>query len=117
LVARHLGSARRAGRGVSAPRKHRFQDVLVRTRFGEPRVLFVPGVPDLVRDSESVLSGYFSLASSAPHLFPDGGKAFAEDVRSLLADRSPQGLFWDWPGDTEVVLAGKAGARPRLRGG
>jgi hypothetical protein len=26
-------------------------------------------------------------------------------VRALLADRSPEGLFWDWPGDTEVVLA------------
>jgi len=107
LVARHLGSTRRAGQGVSAPRTHRFQDVLVRTRFGEPRVLFLPGVPDLVRDSESVLSGYFSFASSAPHLFPDGGKAFARDVRALLAERSPRGLFWDWPGDTEVVLARK----------
>ena len=107
IVARHLGSTRRAGRGVSASRMHRFQDVLVRTRFGEPRVLFVPGVPDLVRDSESILSGYFSLSSSAPHLVPDGGKAFAQDVRALLADRSPQGLFWDWPGDTELVLARK----------
>ncbi len=34
LVARHLGSNRRAGQGVSAARTHRFQDVLVRTRFG-----------------------------------------------------------------------------------
>jgi SAM-dependent methyltransferase len=106
LVARHLGSTRRAGQGVSAPRQHRFQDVLAKTRYGEPRVLFLPGVPDLVRESESVLSGYFSLSSSAPHLFPDGGRAFAQDVRALLADRSHQGLFWDWPGDTEVVLAG-----------
>lgn len=107
LVARHLGSTRRAGRGLSAPRKHRFQDVLVRTRFGQPRVLFLAGTPDLLRDSDSVLSGYFSLASSAPHLFPDGGEAFARDAHALLADRSPQGLFWDWPGDTEVVLARK----------
>ena len=106
LVARHLGSNRRAGQGVS-PRTHRFEDVLVRTRFGEPRVLFLPGIPDLVRDSESVLSGYLSLASSAPHLFPDGGTAFAEEVRGLLAQRSLQGVFWDWPGDTEVVLAWK----------
>lgn len=105
LVFRHLGSTRRAGQGVSAPREHRFQDVLARTRFGAPRVLFLPGIPDLVRDSESVLSGYFSLASSAPHLFPGGGEAFARDVRALLADRSPEGRFWDWPGDTEVVLA------------
>jgi hypothetical protein len=69
--------------------------------------MFLPGVPDLVRDSESVLSGYFSLSSSAPHLFPDQGQAFAQDVRAILADRSPEGLFWDWPGDTEVVLAAK----------
>jgi SAM-dependent methyltransferase len=107
VVTRHLGSTRRAGQGVTAPREHTFQDVLVRTRFGEPRVLFLPGVPDLVRDTESVLSGYFSFATSAPHLFPDGGKAFAQDVRALLTDRSPQGLFWDWPGDTEIVLARK----------
>jgi SAM-dependent methyltransferase len=107
LVARHLGSNRRAGQGVSSPRTHRFEDVLVRTRFGDPRVLFLPGIPDLVRDSESVLSGYLSLASSAPHLFPDRGRAFAADVRALLARRSPHGVFWDWPGDTEVVLARK----------
>jgi hypothetical protein len=105
LVMRHLGSTRRAGQGVRPPRCHRFEDVLVQTRFGVPRVLFVPGIPDLVRTSESVLSGYFSLATSAPHLFPDGGDAFARDVRALLADRSPEGMFWDWPGDTEVVLA------------
>jgi hypothetical protein len=23
----------------------------------------------------------------------------------LLAARSPEGTFWDWPGDTEVILA------------
>lgn len=80
---------------------------MVGTRFREPRVLLLAGIPDLVRDSESVLSGYFSLSSSAPHLFPDGGRAFAQDVRALLADLSPRGLFWDWPSDTEVVLARK----------
>jgi SAM-dependent methyltransferase len=108
LVARHLGSTTRAGQGVRAPRDHRFEDILVRTRFGAPRVVFAPGVPDLVRDSESVLDGYFSTAFSAPHLFPDGGDRFAREVRALLADRSPTGLFWDWPGDTEIVLARRA---------
>jgi SAM-dependent methyltransferase len=115
LVARHLGSTQRAGQGIRAPREHRFQDVLVRTRFGSPRELFCPGIPDLVRDSESVVSGYFSLSSSAPHLFPDDGEAFAQDVRALLADRSPQGLFWDWPGDTAVVLARRAPSAPLSR--
>jgi SAM-dependent methyltransferase len=107
LVERYLGAARRAGQGTAPVRNHRFEDVLVRTRFGAPRSLFVPGIPDLVRDTESVLSGYFSFSYSAPHLFGDRVEDFARDVRELLAARSPEGLFWDWPGDTEVVLARK----------
>jgi len=31
----------------------------------------------------------------------------AGEVRELLRERSPDGLFWDWPGDTEVILARK----------
>ncbi len=105
LVEKYLGTTRRAGQGVSPVRTHRFEDVLVRTRFGARRSIFVPGIPDLLRDSESVLSGYFSLSSSAPHLYGDRADAFAAEVRELLAERSPEGVFWDWPGDTEVVLA------------
>lgn len=113
LVEKYLGSTRRAGQGYSPVRTHRFEDVLVRTRFGAPRTIFAPGRPDLVRDIESVLSGYFSMASSAPHLFGDRMPDFAGEVRELLTARSPTGLFWDWPGDTEIVLAEKP--RP-LRG-
>jgi SAM-dependent methyltransferase len=29
------------------------------------------------------------------------------DMRELLGERSPEGVFWDWPGDTEVMLARK----------
>jgi hypothetical protein len=107
LVGRYLGAARRAGQGIRVDRAHRFEDVLVRTRFGPPRSLFIPGVPDLVRDSESVLSGYFSLSWCAPHLFGDRLEDFAQEMRSLLAKRSADGVFWDWPGDTEVVLGRK----------
>jgi SAM-dependent methyltransferase len=109
LVEKYLGPARRAGQGVAPVRTHRFEDVLVRTRFGMPRSIFVPGIPDLVRDSESVLSGYFSMSSSAPHLFGDRVGAFDGDVRELLASRSHEGIFWDWPGDTELILARKQG--------
>lgn len=105
LIEKYLGTTRRAGRGVSAERTHRFEDVLARTRFGAPRSIFVPGISDLLRDSESVLSGYFSMSISAPHLYGDRADDFAREVRELLASRSPQGVFWDWPGDTEVVLA------------
>jgi SAM-dependent methyltransferase len=109
LVRKYLGSTRRAGQGIAPERTHRFEDVLARTRFGVPRQVFAPGIPDLLRDSQSVLSGYLSLSSSAPHLFGDRLDDFAAEVRALLANRSAEGIFWDWPGDTEVILARKPG--------
>jgi SAM-dependent methyltransferase len=108
LVEKYLGSTRRAGRGtapVRAPSAD--EDAIARTRFGVPRVMFAPGIPDLVRDAESVLSGYLSMSWSAPHLFGDRVEAFTAEVRGLLRARSPEGVFWDWPGDTRVILARK----------
>ncbi len=107
LVGKYLGSTRRAGQGTAPERTHRFEDVLARTRFGVPQQIFISGIPDLLRDSESVLAGYFSLSASAPHLFGDRLDDFASEVRALLASRSAEGIFWDWPGDTEVVLTRK----------
>lgn len=109
LVEKYLGPARRAGQGAApAVRTHSAdEDAIARTRFGVPRVIFAPGIPDLVRDTESVLSGYFSLSWSAPHLFGDRVEEFATEVRGLLRARSPEGVFWDWPGDTKVILARK----------
>jgi SAM-dependent methyltransferase len=112
LVERYLGSRKRAGQGCAPVRRHRFEDVLRRSRFGEPTVLFATGRPDVVRDTEGVLSGYFSMSWSAPHLFGDRLDDFAHQARALLQERSPAGLFWDWPGDTEIVLARK----PRISG-
>jgi SAM-dependent methyltransferase len=109
LVENYLGSTRRAGQGLAQVRTHRFEDVLVRTRFGAPRVILASGIPDLVRGSESVLSGYFSMSSSAPHLFGERIEDFATEVRELLASRSPDGVFWDWPGDTAMILVEKPG--------
>jgi SAM-dependent methyltransferase len=109
LVEKYLGSTRRAGQGTAPERTHRFADVLARTRFGVSRQFYARGIPDLVRDSESVLSGYFSMSWSAPHLFGDRVDDFAGEVRGLLANRSAEGIFWDWPGDTEVIIARKPG--------
>jgi SAM-dependent methyltransferase len=111
MIEKYLGSTKRAGQGTTPVRAHRFEDVLVKTRFGPPRTVFAPGKPDLVRDSQSVISGYFSTAPSAPHLYGDRLEEFTQEMHDLLAARSPSGLFWDWPGDTEIVLAQK----PRRR--
>jgi SAM-dependent methyltransferase len=111
LVESYLGPARRAGQGLAPVRTHRFEDVLARTRFGGSRSIFLPGIPDLLRNSDSVVAGYLSLASSAPHLFGDRLGDFCADLRALLASHAPDGVFRDWPGDTEVVLARKPGGR------
>ena len=105
LIVRYLGPRRRAGQGFSPLRTHRFEDVLVETRFGRPTVVFAPGTPDLVRSRESVVSGYFSTSFAAPHLFGERRADFEAELRALLDERSPSGRFWDWPGDTEIVLA------------
>ena len=47
------------------------------------------------------------MASSAPHLYGERLEQFTRELRDLLAARSATGLFWDWPGDTEIVLAEK----------
>jgi hypothetical protein len=41
---------------------------------------------------------------SAPHLFGARVDDFAGEMRELLRSRSPDGVFWDWPGDSEIVL-------------
>jgi SAM-dependent methyltransferase len=107
LVRTYLGPARRAGQNTPPMQARSPQDTLASTRFGAPRVTFAPGTPDLVRDIDSVVSGYFSMSWAAPHLFGDRVEEFAGEVRALLRERSPDGVFWDWPGDTEVMLARK----------
>ena len=106
LVRRYLGPRRRAGQGFT-PDFERYADALARTRFGAPRSVFAPGRVDIVRDADGVLAGYLSTSYAAPHLFGDRLDAFEADVRALLAERSPDGLFWDWPGDTEILIARK----------
>ena len=107
LVEEYLGTAKRVGQRLAPVRSHRFEDVLVRTRFDAPVTVFAPGIPDLVRDTDSVVSGCFSLATSAPHLFGGRAEAFERDLRERLAAQSPEGVFRDWPGDTEIVIARK----------
>ncbi len=104
LVRRYLGSTKRAGQGTAPVQALSLEDALASSRFGAPRVIFVPGIPDRVQDIEGVLSNYFSMSFAAPHLFGDRVEEFADEVRELLTERSPEGVFWDWPGDTEVML-------------
>jgi ubiquinone/menaquinone biosynthesis C-methylase UbiE len=85
----------------------RFEDTLSQTRFGGSRTIYAAGRPDLVRDIDTVVANYFSLSYAAPRWFGDRRADFEADLRHLLLEYSPSGLYWDWPGDTELLIATK----------
>ena len=77
------------------------------TRFQSSRTVYAPGRPDLIRDIDTVVANYFSLSYAAPRWLGSRRADFEADLRRLLYEHSPQGLFWDWPGDTELIMATK----------
>jgi SAM-dependent methyltransferase len=107
LIDRYLGPRQRSGRGFVDPPTDRWEDALARTRFGTCRQLFVPGRPDIVQDVDGVLANYLSMSFAAPHLFGTRLASFEADLRQVLMQHSPSGRFWDWPGDTEIVISNK----------
>ena len=107
-IDRYLGSHRRAGQGLFTLHADRDEDALARTRFGMPHRVFCMGRPDIVQDIDGVLANYLSMSFAAPHLFGDQLERFEADVRAELTAHSPSGLFWDWPGDTVLLLARKS---------
>ncbi|MEV6692678.1 class I SAM-dependent methyltransferase [Micromonospora sp. NPDC051196] len=107
LIRAYLGPQRRSGaRPATFYQAERFEQTLARTRFGRPRVVYAPGRPDIVRDVDGVVAGYLSMSFAAPHLFGSRLEEFIAELRVLLEHASPtSGLFWDWPGDTEILIA------------
>ncbi len=47
------------------------------------------------------------MSWSAPHRFADRLDDFTGQARELLDNLSPDSQFWDWPRDTEIILAVK----------
>jgi hypothetical protein len=106
LITAYLGPERRSGsRPAVCYQAEHFEETLARTRFGEPKVVHAPGRPHIVRDVDGVIAGYLSMSFAAPHLFGTRIQDFVADLRRLLERHSPTGLFWDWPGDTEILIA------------
>jgi SAM-dependent methyltransferase len=106
LVRTFLGSELRSDvRLSSSYEAERFEETLARTRFGPPRMVVARGRPDIVGDIDTVIANYLSMSFAAPHLFGPRLPQFVGELRTLLERRSPNGRFWDWPGDTAVIIA------------
>lgn len=97
------------GRGKPPPDPNRepYQDLLARTRFGSSERLFLPGRIDLVRSVDDVIDNYLSTSFAAPELFGDRLGDFRGDLAMTLRARTDTGFFWEWPRDTEVLIATK----------
>jgi SAM-dependent methyltransferase len=107
ILDRYLGPRRRAGKGLRPERGEPYRDTLERAGFEVAGPLFAKGRPDLVQDIDGVLANYFSTSFAAPHLFGDRRHEFETEVRAYLVAQSAEGLFWDWPGDTKVLIGRK----------
>ena len=106
LITTFLNSELRSGNRLVADYSvERFEQTLERTSFGTPRTVFAPGRPDIIRDADGVLAGCLSMSYAAPHLFGTRLDEFIAALRKLLKRHAPTGRFWDWPGDTEILIA------------
>jgi hypothetical protein len=93
LVRRYLGSERRAGQGVLSDGTPAGEDEVYRAAgFTGPRRLELPGVV-VERTADQVVAAVLSLSGSAPHLFGPRLTAVEADLRRLLHDTSPTGIF------------------------
>lgn len=94
LVRRYLGPGRRAGQGVLPTGSTAGgEDAIYRAAgFTGPRRLELPGAV-VERTADHVVAAVFSLSASAPHLFGPRLAAFEADLRALLHDTSPTGVF------------------------
>lgn len=95
------------GKPLADPNREPYSQLLGRTRFREVERLVLPGRRDLVRNIDQVIDNYLSTSFAAPELFGTRLDEFRVDLREELRPHTDTGYFWEWPGDTEVLIAQK----------
>lgn len=93
LRKRYLGPDRRAGQGIRNDSPYDENSVFVAAGYEPARTVIVPDGRIIVRTTEEMVANAFSTSSTAPHLFGESLPTFEADLRALLAEHSPAGLF------------------------
>jgi SAM-dependent methyltransferase len=95
LVERYLGPIARNRKGLLwADKANREEEVWRAAGFSDLHRIEVSG--DIVeRTSDQIVAAMFSLSTSTPHLFGERRAAFEADLRRLLHDANPSGIFSD----------------------
>jgi hypothetical protein len=67
--------------------------VFQRAGFAPEEIVLVPDDRRLTRTVDDVVAWVLSTSSTAPHLFGEQLEDFVRDLRALLLETSPDGLF------------------------
>jgi SAM-dependent methyltransferase len=93
LLREYLGADRRAGQSIRNTSPSDEAAVFRGAGFAGPEVVVVPDGRTVVRSIDDMVAETFSMSSSAPHLFGERVSEFEADLRRLLAQASPDGVF------------------------
>jgi SAM-dependent methyltransferase len=92
LIERYLGTVSRWGKDLPPNKGDREAEIWRAAGCDGPQRIEVPG-HIVERTSDQIVAGIFSLSSSTPHLFGERRHAFEVDLRRLLQDANPTGIF------------------------
>jgi len=93
LVERYLGPINRTRKGLlPAEKAEREEEVWRAAGFRGPQCIEISG-RIVSRTSDEIVAAIFSLSGSTPHLFGEQREAFEADLRRLLHDANPAGVF------------------------
>jgi SAM-dependent methyltransferase len=105
LVRHYLGPVPRAGQGVLRYGTPDGEAIVLRNAgFQGPERIQIPAGGMHVRNADDLVAWVYSLSGSAPHLFADRRAEFETELRRVLQNAAPSGLFAEWPPDTEVFV-------------
>lgn len=69
-----------------------------------PKKVTVTGGDIFERSEDQVIAAVLSLSSAAPHLFGDRLAAFLGDLRQMLREASPSGIFTEQLQDIRLFV-------------
>ena len=103
VIRSYLGSETRAEQGLRDVDRGDPAEILS-DWFTGPVELAVPDGRVLTRTANQVIAAIYSVSSSTPHLFGNQLDAFEAEVRGLLQEASPAGLFSVQTGGTGLSI-------------
>jgi SAM-dependent methyltransferase len=105
LITAWLGPVARAGQGTLPKGSPNTEEpVLAEAGYLEPQRIHLPHNAPLLRSEDDLVAWVWSLSGSAPHLFGERRGEFEAELRAVLREASPDGVFAEWLPDTDVRI-------------